>query len=57
MTCWFRTETDRALLNKILKAVTKLGEPVQDGMIKHFNQRISDSKMIQELTNDIKPKE
>tara|TARA_Y100001937_G_C7059710_1_gene303152 strand:+ start:836 stop:1009 length:174 start_codon:yes stop_codon:yes gene_type:complete len=57
MTCWTRTETDRALLNKILKAVTKLGEPVQDGMIKHFNQRISDSKMIQELTNDIKPKE
>jgi len=52
-----RTDTDRALLNKILKAVTKQGEPLQDGMIKHFNQRISDSKMIEQLTNDIKQKD
>tara|TARA_R100001510_G_C7530218_1_gene121970 strand:- start:190 stop:363 length:174 start_codon:yes stop_codon:yes gene_type:complete len=57
MTCWLRTDTDRALLNKILKAVTKQGEPLQDGMIKHFNQRISDSKMIEQLTNDIKQKD
>ena len=57
MTCWLRTDTDRALLNKILKEVTKQGEPVQDGMIKHFTQRMSDSKMINKLTNNIKPKD